>query len=62
MNQLFLILNLGQHEAIIGRQWFDEHDVWLDVWNQQLIWPHEQTLKDELEANQPKILPKQILQ
>ena len=62
LNQLFLILNLGQHEAIIGRQWFDEHDVWLDVWNQQLIWPHEQTLKDELEANQPKILPKQILQ
>ena len=33
LNQTFLILNLGQHEAIISRQWFAEHDVWLDVWN-----------------------------
>ena len=32
------------------------------IQNQRLIWPHEQTLKDELEASQPKILPKQILQ
>ena len=62
LNQPFLILNLGQHEAIIGRRWFAEHDVWLDVRNQQLMWPHEQTLKDELEVNQPKMLPKQILQ
>ena len=62
LNQTFLILNLGQHEAIIGRRWFAEHDVWLDVRNQRLIWPYEQTLKDELEASQPEILPKQILQ
>ena len=62
LNQTFLILNLGQHKAIISRQWFAEHNVWLDVQNQQLIWPYEQTLKDELEASQPKILPKQILQ
>ena len=34
----------------------------MDVQNQRLIWPYEQTLKDELEASQPKILPKQILQ
>ena len=33
LNQPFLILNLGQHKAIISRQWFAEHDVWLDVWN-----------------------------
>ena len=62
LNQTFLILNLGQHEAIIGRRWFAEHDVWLDVRNRRLIWPYEQTLKDELEASQPKILPRQILQ
>ena len=62
LNQTFLILNLGQHEAIIGRRWFAEHDVWLDVRNRRLIWPYEQTLKDELEASQPEILPKQILQ
>ena len=62
LNQTFLILNLGQHEVIIGRRWFAEHDVWLDVRNRRLIWPYEQTLKDELEASQPKILPKQILQ
>ena len=62
LNQTFLILNLGQHEVIISRQWFAEHDVWLDIQNWQLIWPYEQTLKDELEASQPKILPRQILQ
>ena len=50
LNQPFLILNLGQHEVIMGWQWFEEHDIWLDVWNQQLIWPQEQTLKDKLEA------------
>ena len=27
LNQTFLILNLGQHKAIISRQWFAEHDV-----------------------------------
>ena len=61
LNQTFLILNLGQHKAIISRQWFAEHDVWLDVQNWQLIWPYKQILKDELEASQPKILPRQIL-
>ena len=62
LDQPFLILNLGQHEAIIGRRWFDEHDVWLDVRNRRLVWPHERTLKDELESSQPKMLPKLILQ
>ena len=62
LNQPFLILNLGQHDVIIGRRWFEQHDVWLDVRNRRLVWPHERTLKEELEAEQPKLLPKQILQ
>ena len=48
LNKPFLILNLGQHVAITGRQWFYDHDILLDVPNRRLIWPHERTLKDEL--------------
>ena len=61
LDQPFLILDLGQHDVIIGQQWFKQQDMWLDVWNQWLVWPHKRTLKEELEATQPKLLPKQIL-
>ena len=61
LDQPFLILNLGQHDVIIGQQWFKQQDMWLDVWNQQLVWPYKRTLKEELKATQPKLLPKQIL-
>ena len=61
LDQPFLILNLGQHDVIIGQQWFKQQDMWLDVWNWQLVWPHERILKEELEAMQLKLLPKQIL-
>ena len=33
LDQPFLILNLGQHDVIIGQQWFKQQDMWLDVWN-----------------------------
>jgi hypothetical protein len=36
-----LILDLGNHDLIIGRKWFDYFDVWLDVRNKRLIWPRK---------------------
>lgn len=62
LNQPFLILDLGQHDVIIGRRWFSDHDVWLDVRSRRLVWPQEHTLKEEVEAQQVKIFPKKILQ
>ena len=41
LNQPFLIADLGQHDLIIGRKWFDRHDVWLDVRNWRLVWPEQ---------------------
>ena len=36
-NQPFLIVNLGQHDAIIGEKWLAEKDVWLDVRHRRLV-------------------------
>lgn len=41
LNQPFLIIDLGQHDIIIGRRWLSDQDVWLDVRNRRLIWPNE---------------------
>jgi len=34
-----LILDLGSHDLILGKKWFDYFDIWLDVRNQRLLWP-----------------------
>ena len=34
-----LILDLGSHDLILGRKWFTQFDIWLDVRNQRLLWP-----------------------
>ena len=34
-----LILDLGSHDIILGRKWFTQFDIWLDVRNQKLLWP-----------------------
>jgi hypothetical protein len=34
-----LILDLGSHDIILGRKWFTQFDIWLDVRNQRLLWP-----------------------
>ena len=41
LNQTFLLVDLGQHDMIIGRRWLAEQDVWMDVRNRRLIWPNE---------------------
>jgi hypothetical protein len=38
-NVPFLITDLGHHDVILGRKWLAYLDLWLDVRNQQLIWP-----------------------
>ena len=36
-----LILDLGSHDVILGRKWFTQFDIWLDVRNQRLLWPRD---------------------
>jgi transposase InsO family protein len=36
-----LILDLGNHDIILGRKWFTQFDIWLDVRNRRLIWPEQ---------------------
>jgi hypothetical protein len=36
-----LILDLGNHDLILGRKWLSYFDVWLDVRNQRLLWPNQ---------------------
>lgn len=45
LNQPFLILDLGQHDIIVGRRWLAEKDVWMDVRNRRLVWPNERTMR-----------------
>lgn len=61
LNQPFLILDLGQHDMIVGRKWFMDQDVWLDVKNHRLIWPNQRPLTARIQAKQNTIIPKQIL-
>ena len=62
LNQPFLIANLGQHDVIVGRKWFDSQDVWLNVKHRKLVWPEQRSLLDEIQCKQYLVAPKQILQ
>ena len=44
-----LILDLGNHNLILGRKWLAYHDIWLDVRNRKLLWP------DQDRENYPRI-------
>ena len=35
----FIILDLGQHDVILGLKWMAHFDIWLNVREQKLIWP-----------------------
>lgn len=62
LNQPFLITNLGQHDMIIGRKWFDHYDVWLNVKHRRLVWPDQRSCLDDIQSKQYLEVPKQILQ
>ena len=34
-----LVLALGSHDLILGREWLSHFDIWLDVRNRRLVWP-----------------------
>jgi Reverse transcriptase (RNA-dependent DNA polymerase)/RNase H-like domain found in reverse transcriptase/Integrase zinc binding domain/Integrase core domain/Chromo (CHRromatin Organisation MOdifier) domain/Retroviral aspartyl protease len=34
-----LVLELGSHDLILGREWLSHFDIWLDVRNRRLVWP-----------------------
>jgi hypothetical protein len=36
-----LILDLGNHDLILGRKWLVHFDIWLDVKNRRLMWPNQ---------------------
>jgi hypothetical protein len=56
-----LITNLGQYDMIIGKNWFAEHDIWLDPRHQHLVWPEEQTPTEQIQQKQTISIPKEIL-
>ena len=62
LNQPFLITELGQHDLIVGRKWFDRHDVWLAVQNWRLVWPEQRSPMDVIISKQYLEAQKQILQ
>lgn len=41
----FVVLTLGTHEVILGKTWMSHFDVWLNVRDHKLVWPHD---KDEV--------------
>jgi transposase InsO family protein len=55
-----LITELGKHDMIIGKNWLAEHDVWLDMKNQKLIWPEQRTLEAGAQE-QANVVPREIL-
>jgi hypothetical protein len=57
----FLIANLGSQQIILGRKWLSEHDIWLDVKNQRLIWPGERAPEDRVKLKQELVVPREIL-
>jgi hypothetical protein len=38
-NVLFLVIDLGHHNMILGCKWLSYLDLWLNVQNRQLVWP-----------------------
>jgi RNase H-like domain found in reverse transcriptase/Reverse transcriptase (RNA-dependent DNA polymerase)/Integrase zinc binding domain/Integrase core domain/Chromo (CHRromatin Organisation MOdifier) domain len=38
-NVPMLMLDIGRHDVILGRQWFEKHQILLDIAARRLIWP-----------------------
>jgi hypothetical protein len=60
-NVPMIIANLGNHDMIIGRQWLDEKDIWLDVKNQRLLWPQDRPLEDKVKLSHELTIPRDAL-
>ena len=62
LNQLFLMLDLEQHDVIIGWWWLAEKNIWMDICNQWLLWPNKQSLEDQIKLSTMRMISKEILQ
>jgi hypothetical protein len=56
-----LVADLGQHDMIIGRMWFEKYGVLLDCKGRRMIWPDEPTLFESVAYRIPTPLPISIL-
>jgi hypothetical protein len=56
-----LIVNLGQHDVILGKMWMTKFDILPDCRRKRLLWPNKQSLKDQITTGIVKIVPIQIL-
>lgn len=57
-----LITDLGRHDLILGRIWFNEFGVLPDCRKGRPLWPEEPSLKYDITTKMPTILPRSILQ
>ena len=60
-SQPMLIADIGKHDMIMGRLWFEEHGVLVDCRNYHLFWPDQISLKEEVLNQFLKPIPRQIL-
>jgi predicted aspartyl protease len=58
---LMLVADLGQHDMIIGRMWFEKYSVLLDCKGRRMIWPDKPTLFESVAYRIPTPLPISIL-
>ena len=62
----FIILDLGQHDIILGLRWMAHFDIWLNVREQKLIWPEPKSqeptshFRKEIYVPRDNIRPKPI--
>jgi hypothetical protein len=52
-----LVADLGHHDMIIRRLWFEKHGVLLDCKGRRMIWPREPTLFESVSSKMPTPVP-----
>jgi len=57
----FLVLDLGQHDVIIGRKWMAQHGVMCDPRNGRLVWPESHPPDRQLPQLTYHDLPKHLV-
>lgn len=57
-----LVVDLGRHDLILGRMWFEKFNVLPDCKNRRLIWPDEPSLFENVATKMTTPIPRQILQ